>query len=122
MNQSTAQQRPQPWCSRALLGCTAVTQEGWGGEEKSGLLLKHLVVLAVCGAACVRAICLNMRCLANAFGFTEISVFPVLLWCATLAYFTSWESRGKTPTSLRVILEGFCSCGLPLWAGILQVH
>jgi len=49
------------------------------GKERSGLLLKHLAVLAVCGAACVRAICLNRRCLANALGFTEISVFPALL-------------------------------------------
>lgn len=78
LNQSREQQRPRPWCSGAPLGCTAVTQEGWGAE-KSDLLLEYLVVLAACRVACVRTICLNRRCLANAFGFTEISVFPVLL-------------------------------------------
>lgn len=126
MNQSRVQQRPQPWWSGALLGCTAVTQEGQGGEEKRGLLLKHHVVLVVCGAACVRAICPNRRCSANTLGSTELSVFPALLGVFSeplLPVPPAGRTWGKhSPTSLGVVLKGFCSCGFPLWAGILQVR
>lgn len=127
LNPSRVQQQPWPWSSRALLGYAAVTQEGREGEGKSSLLLKHLAVLAVCGVACVTAICLNRRCLANAFGFTKITVFPALLGIFAeppLPVPPDGRAAGgkHSLTSLGIVLKDFCSCGLPLWAGILQVQ
>lgn len=76
----------------------------------SSLLLKHLTILAVCEGACVREICLNRKCLGNAFGFTEISDFPVLLDIFSeppLPVSPGGRAEGikGSPTSLGVILK-----------------
>lgn len=73
----------------------------------SSLLLKHLPILAVCEGACVREIYLNRRCLGNAFGFTEISDFPVLLDILPISPGGRAEGIKGSPTSLGVILKGF---------------